>query len=369
MGNLPGPKPRPGLAGVDYYMVGISRLEGFDRVIKLSSNESALGMSPTASAAARRAMKTGHLYPETDIGVLKQALGSRFGLDRNRIALGAGSDDLLARLVQTFAGPGDEVVHSRNAYMQFPIYAKRAGAIPVAAADNDMRHDVDRILDRVGGATRVVIVANPDNPSGTHLPHTEIKRLHEALPADVLLIVDSAYDEFATAGDYRPATHLVGRCSNVVVTRTFSKIFGLAGLRLGWCYAPEEIVGILEKTGPSFPASTPAQAAGLAALGDTEHADRVLRHTVKWRDAFSLAVREIGLVAYPSQTNFVLVGFPRSHGKTAEGADAFLQSRGIVARRFAVDDFRDKLRFTVGRATEMRKLIQALESYCRYPAV
>ncbi len=360
MSNL---TPRPGLQEIDYYMVGISKLPGFERVIKLSSNESPLGASPAAIAAGAEAMQGVHRYPEVDVELLQEALAAHFGLDPARITFGPGSDELLTRLVQTYAGPGDEVIHSQHAYMQFPIYATTAGARPVAAPDEDFRHSVDAILGCVGERTRVVIVANPDNPSGTYLSGAEVRRLRQGLPAGVLLIVDAAYEEFAVAADHESATRLVHERGDVVVTRTFSKVFGLAGLRLGWCYGPHETIDLLERIGPSFPVNVPARAAGRAALADRAHTEAVLAHNARWIGRLTDDLAGLGLKVYPSQTNFVLVRFPPDGGRSALEADRFLQGRGIIARRFAVADFEDKLRFTVGRDDEMETAIAALGDF------
>ncbi len=355
--------PRPGLRDIDSYMVGISKLPGFDRVIKLSSNESPLGASPRALEAARAALENVHRYPETDTEKLQEALGEHFGLDPARIALGPGSDELLTRLVHTYAGPGDEVIHSVHAYMQFPIYAITAGAHPVAAADDDFRHSVESILACVSDRTRVVIVANPDNPSGTHISGAEVRRLRAGLPERVLLIVDAAYEEYATAEDYESATPLADDCANLVVTRTFSKIFGLAGLRLGWCYGPRDMIDLLNRIGPSFPVNVAAHAAGLAALADEAHTRAVLAHNARWLGVFSAALSEAGLQVYPSQTNFVLVRFPATGGRSALAAESTLKAEGIIPRRFAVPDFEDKLRFTIGLDWEMAKTAAALRAF------
>ena len=355
--------PRPGLRDVDYYMVGISKLAGIDRVIKLSSNESPLGPSPRAVEAAAAVMAEVHRYPEVDTEGLQEALAGRFDLDARRITFGPGSDELLTRLVNCYAGPGDEVIHSEHAYMQFPIYAIAAGAHPVAAGDEDFRHSVDSILGCVTDRTRVVLVANPDNPSGTHLSGQEIRRLRAGLPDRVLLIIDAAYEEYAVANDYESGTRLVEACDNVVVTRTFSKVFGMAGLRLGWCYGPPEVIGLLERIGPSFPVNNPAHAAGVAAVGDEAHMQAVLDHNARCLGQFSAALTGMGLHVYPSQTNFVLVRFPEADGRTALAADRHLQEHGIIARRFAVADFEDKLRFTTGLDWEMDKTAAALQAF------
>ena len=354
---------RPGLDDVGFYMVGISSLPGFDRIMKLSSNESPLGPSPSAIEAATKALENAHRYPELGLEALPNALASLFDLDPKRITFSPGSDEILLRLINSYSGPGDEVIHSEHAYMQFPIYAIRAGSTPVAAADDDFKHSVDNILACVTDRTKIVIVANPDNPSGTYLPGTEIRRLRSGLREDILLIVDAAYDEYADAEDYESATKLVTEFSNVVVTRTFSKLFGLAGLRLGWCYAPPEVVDLMERIGPSFPVSVPAQAAGIAAAQDREHIKKVLDHNKKWIDRFSAVCSDVGIKAYPSQTNFVLVQFPETPGKTAAEADDFLKTKGIVGRKFALEDFKNKLRFTVGLDHEMEALIAALKEF------
>ena len=356
-------RPKEILAAVDYYMVGISKLPGFDRPIKLSSNESALGMSPAALAAAQQAMATSHLYPEVDTDALAETLGERYGLDPARMAFGPGSDELLGRIVNTFAGPGEELVHSKNAYMQFPIYAKLAGATPVAAEDKDFHYDVDALLACVNERTRIVLIANPDNPSGTYLPGEEVRRLHAGLSSDVLLIIDAAYEEFADQPDYESGTRLVHEFDNVIVTRTFSKVYGMAGLRLGWCYGPPDAIDTLVKIGPSFPVNTASYAAGIAAVRDTAHVDAVLTHNRRWIDEFSRELGEMGLKVYPSQTNFMLVEFPGTPGKTADEANAWLNRHGVIPRQFALDDFSNKLRFTVGDDRGMRRTIEVLREF------
>lgn len=354
---------KPGLVEIGYYMVGISKLPGFEQPIKLSSNESALGMSPKAIEAAQEATRAAHLYPEVDTEHLANAIGLRFGLDPERMAFGPGSDELLQRIVNTFVGPGQELVHSKNAYMQFPIYAKLAGATPVAANDDDFHYDVDAILACVNERTRIVLVANPDNPSGTHLSSSDMRHLHAALPDNVLLMIDAAYEEFALIEDYESGTRLVHEFDNVIVTRTFSKVYGMAGLRLGWCYGPQWIAGLLTKIGPSFPVNVAAQAAGLASVQDEDHMQAVLNHNTKWVRRFSDALRQKGLKVYPSQTNFVLVGFPPECGRTAAETNTHLNANGIIPRQFAVDTFEDKLRFTIGLDWEMEKTIQVLGDF------
>ena len=357
--------PKEALAAVDYYMVGISKLPGFDKPIKLSSNESALGMSPLALEAAQQAITDSHLYPEVDTETLAQVIAEQYGLEPDRMSFGPGSDEVLQRVVNTFSGPGEELIHSKNAYMQFPIYAKLAGATPVAAEDRDFHYDVDSILCKVTPDTRIVLIANPDNPSGTHLSSQEIRRLHAGLPENVLLIIDAAYEEFTFADDYESGTNLVHEFDNVIVTRTFSKIYGMAGLRLGWCYGPKWAIDILTKIGPSFPVNTASFAAGIAAVKDTDHVARVLSHNRKWISELSRQFTSFGLKVYPSQTNFILVEFPQNSGKSASEANTFLNQNGIIPRQFALEDFKNKLRFTVGEDHGMEKTIEVLGEFFR----
>lgn len=355
--------PRQVLASIDYYMVGISKLPGWDEPIKLSSNESVLGMSPAAINAAQQAIPSSHLYPEVDTESLAESLAERYQLKPGRMAFGPGSDEILQRIVNTFAEPGQELVHSKNAYMQFPIYAKVAGATPVAANDSDFHYDVDKILACVTENTRIVLLANPDNPSGTYLPGTEMRRLHAGLPDNVLLIIDSAYDEFAGEDDYETGTNLVHEFDNVIVTRSFSKVYGMAGLRLGWCYGSPELIDVMIKIGPSFPVNTAAFAAGIEAVKDTVHVDRVLAHNRKWIDEMTQRFSSFGLKVYPSQTNFILVEFPDD--KPADKANACLNQNGIIPRQFAVDDFNNKLRFTVGDDRGMEKTIDVMRRFMK----
>ncbi len=355
--------PKPILESIDYYMVGISKLEGFKTPIKLSSNESALGMSPLARAASLQALDRSHLYPEVDTEQLAEAIGRRYQLDPLRMAFGPGSDELLQRIVNTFVGPGEQLVHSKNAYMQFPIYAKLAGATPVAAADVDFRYSVDLILDKITDQTRIVLLANPDNPSGTYLAGSEVRRLHQALPNKVLLMIDAAYEEYARVDDYESGTQLVHEFDNVIVTRTFSKVHGMAGLRLGWCYGPQWVIDLLTKIGPSFPVNCVAFSAGIASIEDDDHTNRVLDHNERWITALSDEFTKLGLKTYPSQTNFVLVDFPPQCGRTADETNRYLNANGIIPRQFALPDFASKLRFTVGTDEQMQRTIEVMQRY------
>ena len=343
-------------------MVDLPALDGALRPRLLASNECALGASPKAVAAAGLAAAALHLYPEEAHGRLRDAIGRRFGLDASRIVCGHGSDDLLARIARAYLKPGDELIHSARGYQKFPKYAHCENARPVAAPDRDFLADVDGILASVGERTRVVMLANPDNPSGRHLPGPEVRRLHRGLPGNVLLVLDSAYAEYVRAEDYEPPHRLADEAGNVVMTRTFSKVFGLAGARLGWLYGPPAIVDTLRRIGINYPLSAPSAAAGIAALEDEAFTARVRAHNDRWLDRLAAALGGLGLHVYPSETNFVLVRFD-APGKGAIEAYRFLLARGIVPRLFGGPDFENHMRITLGPDEDLEALVAALRDF------
>lgn len=335
---------------------------GRGQPINVSSNENALGASLHAIAAAREAAEKMERYPDHGPERLAEKIGATFSLDPVRIVCGFGSDDLLARIARAYLSPGDELIYSVNGYQKFPNYAHANDARPVAAPDNGFRADIGAILDGVTGRTRVVMLANPDNPTGSHISGEEVRQLRERLPECVLLVVDSAYAEYAEAPDYEVADKLVDQYDNVVMTRTFSKVFGMAGLRVGWLYGSPDLVDAIKRIGVTFPISGPALAAATAALDDKAHFENVLAYNRVWRQWFCDEVTRLGLHPYPSETNFVLVRFD-DPAKTAVGAEEFLRGRNIIARRFGAPDFRDCVRFTMGLEREMRTIVHVLADY------
>ena len=355
--------PRAGILEIKPYMLDAAASGMSMRPpIYVDNNENALGASPLAIAAAREAAESIERYPENGPERLAEKIGEVFSLDPSRIVCGFGSDDLLARFASAYLSPGDELIYSVNGFPKYPNYAHANDARPVAAPDNMFRADIDAILRCLTDRTRVVMFANPDNPTGSYVSGQEARQLREGLPEHVLLVVDSAYAEYAEAPDYELATMLVDEHDNVVMTRTFSKIFGMAGLRVGWLYGSPDLVDVIKRIGISFPISGPALAAATAALDDKAHVEHVFEHNRTWRQWFRAEVSRLGLHPYSSQTNFVLVRFD-DPAKPAIEADAHLRSRGIVARRFGAPGFRDCVRFTIGLEREMREIVDALAEY------
>ncbi len=360
---MAGLTPRTGGDDIPKHMLGLTWLEGFEHVIKLASNENPLGPSPKAVAAIAAAVGQLHRYSESGYVDLKQAIADRYGLDASRIVVGAGSDELLTRAARAYAGPGDEIVHSVHSYGKFPIYASLVRATAVAAADRDFQVDVDAMLGCVTEQTRIVMIANPDNPGGTWISGAELRRLHAGLADNVLLAIDGAYTEFVTDPDYEDGIALVESADNVIVTRTFSKIYGLADLRLGWLYGPPDVVPVINRLAGSFPISGLAVAGGIAALEDVEFSTLTRDHNETWLAWTTEQLEGLGLRVHPSQTNFVLARFPNSEVKTASAANDFLLSRGIIPRRINGPDYAGCLRLSIGEADEMETLVDTLREF------
>lgn len=357
------PEPRPGVLGIKPYVGGESHLPGHDRVIKLASNESALGPSPRAAAAVRASAATMHRYPDGGATELRQQLGARHGLDPARIVCGAGSDELLQLLCRAYAGPGDEVLFSQHGFLVYPIAAQACGAIPVTAAERNLTASVDNLLAAVTPRTKIVFIANPNNPTGTYLSAQELKRLHAGLPKGVLLVIDAAYAEFVGANDYSSGVELVDAGENAVMTRTFSKIYGMGGLRLGWAYCPPAVADVINRVRGPFNVSSAALAAGKAALEDTGFVALAREHNDYWRPWLAEELKKIGIETVPSVANFVLARFPNQPGRDASAADAHLRQHGIIVRAVKSYGLPDCLRITIGTGEEMRALVDALAAF------
>ncbi len=358
------PTPRPGISDIAPYIPGESKLADGAEPIKLSSNETPLGPSPAALKAFQSAAAEGlHRYPDGAATALRQAIARRFGLDAGRIVCGAGSDEILSLLAQAYLGPGDEAIHTEHGFLVYPIVIQTNGATPVVVRETDYRADVDAILAAASERTKIVFLANPNNPTGTYVPADEVRRLRSALPAQTLLVLDGAYAEYVRRNDYEAGIELVATTENTVMTRTFSKIYGLAALRLGWAYCPEAIADILNRIRGPFNVSGPAIAAGVKAIEDQDHVERAIQHNDQALAWLSARLSEIGLDVTPSSGNFVLVHFPNTETHSAEAADTFLKSHAIIVRRVASYGLPGALRITIGTDAENAAVATALSQF------
>ena len=360
---MSGPPPRPGILNIAPYVPGESSIRGMERVIKLSSNEGALGPSPAAMRALAAPAAEIHRYPDGGGTALREAIGKAHGLDPARIVCGAGSDELLCLLARGYAGPGDQILTHLHAFVMYRLIGFSVGAEVVEAPERELTADVDSLLAAVTPRTRIVFVANPNNPTGTYIPETGLRRLRAGLPDDVLLVIDAAYAEYVTRNDYAAGESMVDRGDNTVMTRTFSKIYGLGGVRLGWAYCPEPVADVLNRIRGPFNISTPAQAAGIAAVEDTEFLARSRDHNAVWLPWIAERIAATGLRVTPSAANFVLVEFPDEEGRNAEAALAHLARYGLIPRGVGGNRLPNHLRITVGLEDEMHTLVEAIEAF------
>jgi histidinol-phosphate aminotransferase len=357
------PMPRPGVMEIEAYVPGKSGAPGGIKVHKLSSNETPFGPSPAARAAALATLDKLALYPDGSATALREAIGAKYGLDPARIVCGAGSDELLSLLTHAYIGPGDEGIFTQHGFLVYRIAILAAGGVPVVAPERDFTADVDAILALVTERTRIVYLANPNNPTGTYLPFDEVKRLQAGLPPHVLLLLDAAYAEYVRRNDYASGLELVATCHNVVMTRTFSKIHGLAALRVGWLYGPASVVDALNRIRGPFNLSAPAIAAGVAALGDDLHMSASIAHNEEWLERMTQAIEELGLKVTPSVGNFLLIHFPDDKARNAPAADAFLARHGIVVRRVDAYGLPTCLRLSIGTEEANELVIATLRDF------
>jgi histidinol-phosphate aminotransferase len=359
------PEPRPGVLAIDTYVPGKSGRPGAGKVYKLSSNETPLGPSPAALAALHEATAKLETYPDGRATVLRTAIARRYGLDPERIVCGAGSDELLSLLAYAYCGPEAEGIYSEHGFLVYRIAILASGGTPVVAPETDLTVDVDAILARVTDRTRIVYVTNPNNPTGTYLPFDEIRRLHAGLPPHVLLVIDGAYAEYVRANDYSAGLELALEAENVVMTRTFSKIHGLAAVRIGWMVAPSHVVDAVNRIRGPFNVSGPAIAAGSAAIADEAHMAAAAAHNAEWLPKLIAGARALGLTVTPSVANFVLIHFPDAPGRSAADADAFLTERGLITRRVTAYGLPNALRVTVAGAEANEAFLAALGDFVR----
>ncbi len=357
------PHPKAGLLDISAYVGGKSSVEGVADPVKLSSNENVLGCSPLAQIAYQAAGGQLHLYPDGHCSALRQAVSEKFNLDQDRLIFTAGSDEIFDLLCQGYLEPGDNAIQGEYGFLAYRIAIRAAQGIVRFAPEPNRRIDVDLLLAQVDDRTRIVFLANPANPTGTWINGEDVRRLHAALPGNVILVLDGAYAEFCDDPDYEDGMELARTADNIVVTRTFSKLHGLAALRVGWAYAPAPIIDALNRIRSPFNVNAPAQAAALAALNDDAFIDASLAHVATWRSWMAQQLGGLGLETWPSAANFVLARFPDHPGRSARAAEAFLAARGILVRGLAGYSLPDSLRITIGLEDQNRAVIAALAEF------
>jgi histidinol-phosphate aminotransferase len=347
---------------IEAYVPGKSAAPKGVKLHKLSSNETPLGPSPKAIEAFKAGAGTLELYPDGSATRLREAIAGRFGLDPSRIICGSGSDELLSLITMAYVGPGDEGVFTEHGFLVYRIAILAAGGTPVIARERNFTADVDAILAAVSERTKIVFLANPNNPTGTYLPFEEVKRLQAGLPAHVLLVLDAAYAEYVRRNDYSSGLELVATSDNVVMTRTFSKIHGLAALRLGWMVGPAHVIDALNRIRGPFNVNAPAIEAGIAAMGDEAHVGAAIAHNEEWLGRLATEIGALGLEVTPSVGNFLLIHFPKGPAQ-AKAADAFLTQRGLILRGVGAYGLPGALRLTVGGAEANGLVLAALKDF------
>jgi histidinol-phosphate aminotransferase len=357
------PEPRAGVLEIEPYMPGGNATPRGATVFKLSSNETPLGPSLNAVCAYHETAKRLAVYPDGSGAALRAVIGRAYALNPALIVCGAGSDELLNLLAHAFLGPGDEAIHTVHGFLVFRTATLSAGGWPVVVPESNYTADVDAILSAVTPRTKIVFLANPNNPTGTYLPFEEIKRLRRHLAPEVLLVLDAAYAEYVGRDDYKSGIELVESADNVVMCRTFSKIYGLAALRLGWLYGPAHVVDALNRIRGPFNVSQRAIAAGVAAMTDVAHIETAAKHNARWLPWLAQEIGKLGLTATPSVANFLLIHFPIAAGRTAVEADVFLCARGLILRRLEAFRLPNALRLSVGTEAANRRVIAALSSF------
>ena len=358
MNNAGRPQPRPEIMAIAPYSGGDSKLPGVNRIIKLSSNEGAFGPPPSARIAIAESADGMNRYPDGGARALRQAIGAHFGLDPARIVCGNGSDEIISLLIDAYGGPGTELLMSAHGFSIYEIFGTLAGGRVIKLPERDLTADVDAFLAAVTERTRLVFLANPNNPTGSMLPLDEVRRLRDGLPPEVLLVLDGAYAEYVERADFDAGLSLIEGSENTVMTRTFSKIWGLGGARLGWGYGPAAIMDVLNRLRPPFNISSAAIAAGIAALAEPGWEARSRAHNTAARARVTATLQDIGIRVWPSEGNFVLADFGTA--ESAGAADAFLRSQGIIVRAVAGYGLPACLRITIGSDEDCAALIEAL---------
>ncbi len=351
--------PQPGIMDITLYQSGAAHVAGVSNVVKMSSNENPLGASPRAIEAMQAAAAGVHRYPSSDHAGLRGAIGEVHGLNPEQIICGAGSDEIIAFLCQCYAGPGDEVLYTEHGFSMYRISALAAGATPVEVRERERVTDVDALLEGCTDRTRLVFIANPNNPTGTMISEGEVARLADGLPKGTLLVLDGAYAEYVDGFDAGAA--VIDARSNVIMTRTFSKLYGLGGARIGWGYGPASVIDVLNRVRGPFNVSSVALAGAEAAIRDLDYVTSCRAENTKWRAWLADALAEVGVSSDISCTNFILARFGSQ--TEAEACDLYLQKQGLIVRRVAGYNLPEALRITIGDETSCRRLAQAVKDF------
>ena len=354
-----------GVDSIKLYKGGVSKIQGIDKIIKLSSNESSFPPSEKAQEAYQRISDKLSRYPELTAESLQNAIADKHALKSDQIICGTGSDEVLIFTVLTFCSPGDEVIHAQHGFEMYPILAKYAGAESVLASEIDYKINIDSIVNSINDSTKIIFIANPNNPTGTYLNHMELRLLMSKVPSNIVVVIDTAYAEFADADDYDKTFNLADEYSNVLITRTFSKAYSLAGLRLGWGYASKSLINMIKKLRPPFNLPPGAIAAGIAALNDESHLKKVVSHNSNIKSWFIDELNNLGFKAYNTQANFVFVIIPDSKNQNANLINDFLLSKGIAVRYLLSYGLKNALRITLGTKEELNTTIEILKEFIR----
>ncbi|HZZ88331.1 MAG TPA: histidinol-phosphate transaminase [Caulobacteraceae bacterium] len=357
------PQPKPGILDITPYKPGKATAEGVAHPVKLSGNENILGSSPKARAAYAAAIDQLNVYPDGRGGPLRAAIAQHWRVEPERLVLGCGTDEVLHLINQVFLEPGDNIVQGQYAFGAYGIGARACQAEVKSAPEPNYRIDIEAMLALVDERTRLMFITNPANPTGTFTTKDELARLHQALPPSVVLVVDAAYAEFCTDPTFTDGLDLARAAENVIVTHTFSKIHGLAALRVGWAYAPAPIADAIDRIRPPFNVSIPAIEAAVASLTDRDFQERSLALIERWRPWLTQQLGGLGLDVVPSAANFILVGFPNTPGKTAAEAEAFLAAGGLIVRGVAGYGLPGHLRITIGLEEHNRAIVDTLAEF------
>ena len=359
------PQPKPGVMDIAAYVPGKSAVPAGVKLFKLSSNENPLGASPAAKEAVKALAEKMEFYPDGAATKLREAIGEVHGLNPANIICSNGSDEIIGLLAQTYLKPGDEAIFTEHGFLVYRIQILASGGVPVVVRETNERADVDAILAAVTERTKIVFLANPNNPTGTYIPFDEVRRLQAGLPKNVLLVLDAAYAEFVRRNDYESGIELVSSTENVVMTRTFSKVHGLGGIRLGWAYCPAHIADAVNRMRGPFNVNAAAIEAGTAAIRDRGHVERSVEHNAKWLAWTTDELTRLGLTVTPSVGNFILIHFPADDAHSAAKADDYLTARGYVLRRVSAYGFPNALRMTIGTEEANRGVVAALKDFLK----